>query len=665
VFIAAFAILDDNMSRSQAANEYKYKLFVKERHEIRIIVIQPGELNDDILCDVKHLSLDAATYYEALSYTWGDCIRTVPISLGGLKFLVSPNLALALRHLRSKERHTPLWIDAICINQSDTAERNDQVQQMATIYQSAKKVHVWLGEPNEPSRLAMDFLKEVNAKVLESEQSEDSQRCLLEVERWIVEKYYDPEKKPTWDAIARLWQRAYWTRIWIIQEVVFGTSDKFQCTIHCGNDSIAWETLVALDHAMSFIDEALEDNEHSDADLFQESKAARLDLSWFLVIHGVHTRNKELPLSYLLIRQGRYKATDPRDKVYALMSMVHESQADGLVVDYGLPTAEVYTMAMKEIVLREQKLGVLCACCRECHMQVPLAELPSWCPDWSIDPMDKCCPARLWSYTKPIYSASDELNADAYFYFDQNKKPVLSAAGWLIDTIKVSDVKYTPNGFPTNESLLFLADGINNLHPQAPEHISSGAHEAIWRTLVANRGQFHDKPLDIFRQMYWNLFLQSNPTIVPPQVPCLIEIIRQDPAAAAAAGSLPEDAIAPFRDKMHICLRKRRLAKSETRFLPGIVPEMARGGDLIVVLVGCALPIILRRVLTDEEEAEGEVDEGEEGKRMGKGMGMRAGAGGKEHYVVIGESYVHGFMYGEVLGMEERGEVRRERFDIY
>src|SRR6202035_3224075 len=88
----------------------------------------------------------------------------------------------------------------------------------------------------------------------------------------------------------------------------------------------------------------------------------------------------------------------------------------------------------------------------------------------------------------------------------------------------------------------------------------------------------------------------------------------------------------PFKEKMDTCLRKRRICKLDTRFLPGLVPDRALKGDIICILVGCALPLVLRKI--------------------------------RDHFVVVGESYVHGFMCGEILEMERKGEIKREEFVI-
>jgi hypothetical protein len=486
------------------------------------------------------------------------------------------------------------------------------------------------------------------------------------VHRWIKEHYDDPGNTRTWAAIARLWQRNYWSRIWIIQEVVFGTTNRWQCIIHCGQDSIAWETLVALDRAMALIDRRCNDNEHSEVDIVQFSRGARLDISWFIATHGDRSRRRELLLSYLLIRQGRYQASDLKDKVYALLSMAPESVAGGLVVNYNLTVAQVYAMTTREIVLRERRLGVLCSCCRECRVQGSLEQLPSWCPDFSTDPMDKCCPARLWSYTKPVYYASGkEEDAEANFPLEKYSTPiVLIAKGWCLDTIKVlpHENRYAPNGFLSEECLLFMAEGIGGSFPKVLDSISPATHKAIWRTLVANRGQSHDIAPESFGEDYEMLLnthlkssgLTERSAAKPATGKSSAELAGTANLAEYVAaqrlmpGNLTQhvpvknskddsntdttNATMPFRDLMETCLRKRRICKSETRYLPGLVPDTAQNGDIICILVGCALPLVLRKV--------------------------------EDHFIVIGESYIHGFMCGEILNMEKRGEIKRETFVI-
>ena len=86
--------------------------------------------------------------YEVLFHTWGSVNNTLPIILHGNRHHVTRNLESALRHLRLKDHTRTLWIDALCINQSDSIEKGEQVEQMRPFYTmgGASKINVWLGK---------------------------------------------------------------------------------------------------------------------------------------------------------------------------------------------------------------------------------------------------------------------------------------------------------------------------------------------------------------------------------------------------------------------------------------------------------------------------------------------------------------------------------------
>ena len=56
------------------------------------------------------------------------------------------NIHTALPVLMSLYPGKAWWIDAICINQADIEEKNDQVPMMRDIYMIAKRVVAWLGD---------------------------------------------------------------------------------------------------------------------------------------------------------------------------------------------------------------------------------------------------------------------------------------------------------------------------------------------------------------------------------------------------------------------------------------------------------------------------------------------------------------------------------------
>jgi Heterokaryon incompatibility protein (HET) len=160
-------------------NLYVYDPFKAERsvRHIRLCRLFPARLrSDEIRCELFSTSLEAKEDFEALSYTWGDLNNSQPITVHDKVFHATQNLALALRHLRHEDRDRILWIDALCINQSDLLEKNEQVCHMKDIFSpgGARQVIVWLGTiPN--ARGAIQFCNRMNECIMK--QSEWTTQC--------------------------------------------------------------------------------------------------------------------------------------------------------------------------------------------------------------------------------------------------------------------------------------------------------------------------------------------------------------------------------------------------------------------------------------------------------------------------------------------------------
>ncbi|KAE8414359.1 heterokaryon incompatibility protein-domain-containing protein, partial [Aspergillus pseudocaelatus] len=131
--------------------------------QIRLITLKPGAFHDPLHCTVAVVPLGCgSTDYECLSYAWGGASGlTQDITLDGQHFSISDVLDSALRHLRRPDEPRILWIDAVCINQADVAERNAQVAMMQYIYRGAKTVVAWMGPASATSDRAFSFLKEM------------------------------------------------------------------------------------------------------------------------------------------------------------------------------------------------------------------------------------------------------------------------------------------------------------------------------------------------------------------------------------------------------------------------------------------------------------------------------------------------------------------------
>jgi Heterokaryon incompatibility protein (HET) len=94
-----------------------------EEGQIRLLALRQGGNQDEpIECELSSCGLDNAPSYEALSYFWGTNQNTRVISLHGSTFRVREDLYNALRRLRQRQTSRILWVDFICIDQSNQAE---------------------------------------------------------------------------------------------------------------------------------------------------------------------------------------------------------------------------------------------------------------------------------------------------------------------------------------------------------------------------------------------------------------------------------------------------------------------------------------------------------------------------------------------------------------
>lgn len=154
-----------------------------EAGKIRVLKIQPASDPDaPISIDLHHIS-PTSSKYTAISYVWGDPTHIRHVSISGCAFGVGENLFRVLRSLRGMPDSPYLWIDAICINQTDIPERNSQVKYMAEIYRNAVEVVGWLGDKTPDFdagfKLLEALIDEKKENYLESKDHEEAWEALI------------------------------------------------------------------------------------------------------------------------------------------------------------------------------------------------------------------------------------------------------------------------------------------------------------------------------------------------------------------------------------------------------------------------------------------------------------------------------------------------------
>jgi hypothetical protein len=213
-----------------------YRPLTPATEEIRLVCILPA--SDDagqIRIAIKHVCLTEEPVFTALSYTWGAECPTYEIKVYDADcaigyFNLRQNLhdfLVTMRNSRCTE--TWFWIDQICINQDNNAERSQQVSQMAELYSQATSTTIWLGMPFQGSDEFMDFISH----------SDLDWKDLVDGMGYSPKQLSAPSKG-IWDAYNETCQRflnlPYWSRVWIIQEVAL-SSERI---VHLGSRSVCW-----------------------------------------------------------------------------------------------------------------------------------------------------------------------------------------------------------------------------------------------------------------------------------------------------------------------------------------------------------------------------------------------------------------------------------------
>jgi len=99
--------------------------------------------------------------YDCISYVWGSETQKLhQIRLNGARLPVTANVHQILHGMSSYWKTTYIWIDTICINQENSAEKSQQVRLMNRIYANCRRVFVCLGDP-DGARLALSLLVEL------------------------------------------------------------------------------------------------------------------------------------------------------------------------------------------------------------------------------------------------------------------------------------------------------------------------------------------------------------------------------------------------------------------------------------------------------------------------------------------------------------------------
>lgn len=352
----------------------------------RLVDLLPGASSDDLRCILRSVRLDNMASYEALSYAWKDDddiereeLTTAqgqydkqPVLVNSRWYLdVSNGLMKALLALRDTKLARTLWIDQLCINQSDAHEKSFQVAQMAEIYSKARSVILWTGNQSADTKFAYKTI-EVLADIWQEYGSLSPENAEVE------DQYIKNNTHGNYASIPLLvsfFMRRVFTRGWVVQEVILAK----HIIVKCGEMQMEWDAVDSATRSLA----AIGRRQGFDPFSTETQDGEKTTPIW----HTVELRRKVrgqgcVTLLDALEAVWHFKTTDPRDKVFAALGMCElaGTMKDILKIDYTLSASEIFLQASKAIIFGEKTLGAFSTA----GMLVDRIQgLPTWVTDWS------------------------------------------------------------------------------------------------------------------------------------------------------------------------------------------------------------------------------------------------------------------------------------------
>jgi hypothetical protein len=510
-------------------------------------------------------------------------------------------------------------LDQICIDQNRVKERNQQVSMMGDIFKSARKVSVWLGEDCDDSRAGMQLAKQL----LHIAQH----RHITNLSVSDLEPHGLPRRgHKRWVALAAILRRPWFWRTWIIQEVVLNPNVE----LVLGANVLTWDELEAI---VSLLEGPFPVLWQLDQAVF----AAELPFSRINRIRLRHRRMIATPvtpvnigtyldgattaepdaidgtiyeedpelLDLLLMSRG-LAATDPRDKIYALLGLGkhdiipdYDSPADTVFTDFAMQTIGAATVKISdgekagiELSTRDREIRralLLLACAGRPNQRLP--NLASWVPDWTVNLASR---PLIFGHGHHLYAAG----GDKLGHFDWEVERGLVLSGILVDTVQ------------TAGSVLLESDVSTDLHSTI-EHWWTESKQIAFDRIARSPGS--TTYTDAFEAMRRRLSICKHGYFVGDSYR------RRRPSLLDDVESAKADAAHNATQTLTFGPTRGRVMFATTTGYLGLVPHGTREGDVIMVIRGADVPYVLR--------PQGEA------------------------YELIGEAYVQGIMDGEALEM--------------
>ena len=639
-------------------------------------------LQEPLICDLVEAKLSHKPQYEALSYRWTNPNKENPdlAYCNGFECPIGPNLHAALIRFRLADAPRALWVDQLCINQAEGPETAQQLLVMCDIYSKAERVLSWLGPAYDDSEKAMDLFP----KLVDRLEALDLEKTL---EKEDHDMSIDGFKHG--QAFYKLFSRPYFSRVWTLQELAVSNN----ITIVCGDAELPFAVLER------FI-------EGFQADSFghwgralrilkegEGPESPRLSIMTHLQVVLVL---KDLDLSAYPLSSARVltllrdlECSKSDDRVYSILRFLPLTLAQNLAVGKRKSTEALFIDLATFELTQNRSMCFLAAAgmcqhrrwcsSRKADQLRPILELPTWVPDWTclivthgLWMMNDNC---IRSGYGPLYQATDSSRGDARLTIVNGTKslciraklfdeiaacikpyatPIVSKRHGEDEKLQVQDMTKTqmmeycddhgnndivnhPNGFIEQNKL--QADTCMALAKSCKMYGDDiGRTTAYRQTLIGgmltpsigggvNVKATAEEANELFTE--WDIFLESNKALsrtleVTGRFKHSLgsDLNEQDALFLSRSqemlgkvNNLKWPACYAIMAMSLACIGRRFFIT--TKGFMGLAPAIAQVGDKVCLISGCCTPFIIR-------------PEG-------------------PNYALVGESYVHGVMDGELM----------------
>jgi hypothetical protein len=372
----------------------------------------------------------AAPEYDAVSYTWGDDASAASVMCNGVSLEIKTNLFRALPFIhdfRPEPRTRPLWVDAICLNQSDYHEKATHVPHMNEVYENASRTLIWLGEAADNSDLALDNIESLTQKLLTVKNPRS-----LSVRQRLTNYDLPLPNDQKWEALKVLQLRPWFYRLWTLQEIVLSK----EAVLLCGRKSTSWDTLVALHQAakQAILHTMVKANEDPETPY----KNSQIVISHVDFLRKCREASIATTLPMLLILSVDRGYSVPVDRVWALLGLLNKRYQqyiwDAKLVDYSKTAISKYHESFLSIVKFhiEHDKALAMQIIEDNVRTARNLLLPSWCPDWHTDRGD--IPLARWPEALAGIPGGQFRRIEPFMQFNEDSS--LELCGLTVDVIE-------------------------------------------------------------------------------------------------------------------------------------------------------------------------------------------------------------------------------------